>query len=119
MCVCVFAEGGAVGLSAGDRQKTLAELQSVFKATGFPYHIVPLEQVRVHVLITHIHSQGALLLPSHQNDPNIQLYLKVLTLTWTQPSSSYFQLTTSFTHFLFFICVIVFEFKMISELQCL
>ncbi|XP_076019303.1 cytoplasmic tRNA 2-thiolation protein 2 [Genypterus blacodes] len=38
-------EGGAVGQSAGDRQTKVAELQSVFKATGFPYRIVPLEQV--------------------------------------------------------------------------
>lgn len=38
-------EGGAVGASLEDRQQTVAELQAVFKATGFPYHIVPLEQV--------------------------------------------------------------------------
>uniref|UniRef100_A0A8D0APW4 Cytoplasmic tRNA 2-thiolation protein 2 n=1 Tax=Sander lucioperca TaxID=283035 RepID=A0A8D0APW4_SANLU len=38
-------EGGAVGQSVEERQRTLAELQAVFKATGFPFHMVPLEQV--------------------------------------------------------------------------
>uniref|UniRef100_A0A674NB42 Cytoplasmic tRNA 2-thiolation protein 2 n=1 Tax=Takifugu rubripes TaxID=31033 RepID=A0A674NB42_TAKRU len=38
-------EGGAVGQSVEERRKTVAELQTVFKATGFPFHIVPLEQV--------------------------------------------------------------------------
>ncbi|XP_034754078.1 cytoplasmic tRNA 2-thiolation protein 2 [Etheostoma cragini] len=38
-------EGGAVGRSLEERQRTLAELQAVFKATGFPFHMVPLEQV--------------------------------------------------------------------------
>ncbi|XP_049926664.1 cytoplasmic tRNA 2-thiolation protein 2 isoform X1 [Epinephelus moara] len=38
-------EGGAVGQSMEERQRTVAELQAVFKATGFPFHIVPLEQV--------------------------------------------------------------------------
>ncbi|XP_030297737.1 cytoplasmic tRNA 2-thiolation protein 2 [Sparus aurata] len=38
-------EGGAVGQSVKDRLRMVAELQAVFKATGFPFHIVPLEQV--------------------------------------------------------------------------
>ncbi|XP_034538290.1 cytoplasmic tRNA 2-thiolation protein 2 [Notolabrus celidotus] len=38
-------EGGATGQSAEERQRTVAELQAVFKATGLPFHIVPLEQV--------------------------------------------------------------------------
>ncbi|XP_039995342.1 cytoplasmic tRNA 2-thiolation protein 2 isoform X2 [Xiphias gladius] len=38
-------EGGAVGQTVEERQRTVAELQAVFKATGFPFHIVPLEQV--------------------------------------------------------------------------
>lgn len=46
-CVPLFPEGGAVGLSVEERRRTVAELQAVFKATGFPFHIVPLEQVSV------------------------------------------------------------------------
>ncbi|KAM9345047.1 cytoplasmic tRNA 2-thiolation protein 2 [Symphorus nematophorus] len=38
-------EGGAVGLSVEERRRTADELQAVFKATGFPFHMVPLEQV--------------------------------------------------------------------------
>ncbi|XP_031694472.1 cytoplasmic tRNA 2-thiolation protein 2-like, partial [Anarrhichthys ocellatus] len=38
-------EGGAVGQSVEDRQRMAAELQAVFKATGFPFLVVPLEQV--------------------------------------------------------------------------
>ncbi|GLD65193.1 cytoplasmic tRNA 2-thiolation protein 2 isoform X1 [Lates japonicus] len=38
-------EGGAVGQSVEERQRTVAELQAVFKATGFPFHMVPLEEV--------------------------------------------------------------------------
>uniref|UniRef100_A0A8P4G359 Cytoplasmic tRNA 2-thiolation protein 2 n=1 Tax=Dicentrarchus labrax TaxID=13489 RepID=A0A8P4G359_DICLA len=38
-------EGSAVGQSVEERRKTADELQAVFKATGFPFHIVPLEQV--------------------------------------------------------------------------
>ncbi|XP_041866781.1 cytoplasmic tRNA 2-thiolation protein 2 [Melanotaenia boesemani] len=38
-------EGGAVGRSMETRQRTVSELQSIFRATGFPFHIVPLEQV--------------------------------------------------------------------------
>lgn len=41
----LFSEGGAVGQSVEERRKTVAELQTVFKTTGFPFHIVPLEQV--------------------------------------------------------------------------
>lgn len=46
-CVSLFPEGGAVGQSVEERQRTVAELQAVFKATGFPFHILPLEQVSV------------------------------------------------------------------------
>lgn len=44
---CVFAmpEGGAVGQQAEDRRLKVAELQAVFRNTGFPFHMVPLEQV--------------------------------------------------------------------------
>lgn len=38
-------EGGAVGQSVEERQRVVSELQAVFKATGFPFHILPLEQV--------------------------------------------------------------------------
>ncbi|KAG7999860.1 Cytoplasmic tRNA 2-thiolation protein 2 [Nibea albiflora] len=38
-------EGGAVGQSVEERRRTVAELQALFRATGFPFHIVPLEQV--------------------------------------------------------------------------
>ncbi|KAM3606491.1 uncharacterized protein V6R79_017335 [Siganus canaliculatus] len=38
-------EGGAVGLSMEERQRAAAELKAVFRQTGFPFHIVPLEQV--------------------------------------------------------------------------
>ncbi|XP_056291840.1 cytoplasmic tRNA 2-thiolation protein 2 isoform X2 [Pseudoliparis swirei] len=38
-------EGGAVGQSLEDRRRTAAELRAVFKATGFPFLVVPLEQV--------------------------------------------------------------------------
>jgi len=47
VCVCVCAEGGAVGQSLEDRRRTAAELRAVFKATGFPFLVVPLEQVSV------------------------------------------------------------------------
>nr|XP_020479082.1 cytoplasmic tRNA 2-thiolation protein 2 isoform X2 [Monopterus albus] len=38
-------EGGALGQSVEERMKLGAELQAMFKATGFPFYIVPLEQV--------------------------------------------------------------------------
>ncbi|XP_070772191.1 cytoplasmic tRNA 2-thiolation protein 2 [Enoplosus armatus] len=38
-------EGGAVGQCVEERRRTVAEVQAVLKATGFPFHIVPLEQV--------------------------------------------------------------------------
>lgn len=40
-------EGGAAGQRAEDRRVKVAELQAVFKKTGFPFHILPLEQVSV------------------------------------------------------------------------
>uniref|UniRef100_A0AAQ5XZY2 Cytoplasmic tRNA 2-thiolation protein 2 n=1 Tax=Amphiprion ocellaris TaxID=80972 RepID=A0AAQ5XZY2_AMPOC len=40
-------EGGAIGQSTEERQRTVSELEVVFKATGFPFHILPLEQVSV------------------------------------------------------------------------
>ncbi|XP_019959121.1 cytoplasmic tRNA 2-thiolation protein 2 [Paralichthys olivaceus] len=38
-------EGGVVGQSVDERQRTAAELKAVFRATGFPFYVVPLEQV--------------------------------------------------------------------------
>lgn len=43
----VFPEGGAVGQSVEDRRKKVTELQAVFRETGFPFHILSLEQVSV------------------------------------------------------------------------
>uniref|UniRef100_A0A8C3A2E9 Cytoplasmic tRNA 2-thiolation protein 2 n=1 Tax=Cyclopterus lumpus TaxID=8103 RepID=A0A8C3A2E9_CYCLU len=44
--VCLHQrKGGAVGQSLEDRRRMAAELQAVFKATGFPFLVVPLEQV--------------------------------------------------------------------------
>ncbi|XP_029306319.1 cytoplasmic tRNA 2-thiolation protein 2 isoform X2 [Cottoperca gobio] len=43
--VVFIDEGGAVGQSVEERQRTVAELHAVFKATSFPFHMVPLEQV--------------------------------------------------------------------------
>lgn len=40
-------EGGAAGQRAEDRRVKVAELQAVFRNTGFPFHMVPLEQVSV------------------------------------------------------------------------
>lgn len=42
-----FPEGGAVGQRVEDRRVKVAELQAVFRKTGFPFHILPLEQVSV------------------------------------------------------------------------
>lgn len=47
MCVCFFLEGGSLNRSMEERQQTVAKLKDIFIATGFPFHIVPLEQVRV------------------------------------------------------------------------
>ncbi|KAK7877569.1 hypothetical protein WMY93_031726 [Mugilogobius chulae] len=42
----VFIDEGAVtGRSSDDRQKTNAELKTLFESTGFPFHIIPLERV--------------------------------------------------------------------------
>uniref|UniRef100_A0A8C4Q1G3 Uncharacterized protein n=1 Tax=Eptatretus burgeri TaxID=7764 RepID=A0A8C4Q1G3_EPTBU len=38
-------EGAACRLSAGERQRACAQMTDMFEATGFPYHIVTLEQV--------------------------------------------------------------------------
>ncbi|KAK1905948.1 Cytoplasmic tRNA 2-thiolation protein 2 [Dissostichus eleginoides] len=38
-------EGGAVGQSVEQRRRTVEELRAVFRATGFPFLMVPLEQV--------------------------------------------------------------------------
>ncbi|KAK3509915.1 hypothetical protein QTP70_019394, partial [Hemibagrus guttatus] len=38
-------EGGVCGQNAEKREKAAAQLESIFRNTGFPYHIVPLEQV--------------------------------------------------------------------------
>ncbi|XP_037829652.1 cytoplasmic tRNA 2-thiolation protein 2 isoform X2 [Kryptolebias marmoratus] len=38
-------EGGAVGLSKQERERTMSELRDIFRSTGFPFYILPLEQV--------------------------------------------------------------------------
>ncbi|XP_036440318.1 cytoplasmic tRNA 2-thiolation protein 2 [Colossoma macropomum] len=38
-------EGGACGQSAEERENAVALLENIFRKTGFPYHVVPLEQV--------------------------------------------------------------------------
>ncbi|XP_031425146.1 cytoplasmic tRNA 2-thiolation protein 2 [Clupea harengus] len=38
-------EGGASGQSLEERQRAASQLEHIFQATGFPYHIVPLEEV--------------------------------------------------------------------------
>ncbi|TSK20075.1 Cytoplasmic tRNA 2-thiolation protein 2 [Bagarius yarrelli] len=38
-------EGGVCGQSAEEREKTVVQLENLFRMTGFPYHIVPLEEV--------------------------------------------------------------------------
>ncbi|KAL7830938.1 hypothetical protein SRHO_G00304400 [Serrasalmus rhombeus] len=38
-------EGGACGQSAEEREKAVALLENILRKTGFPYYIVPLEQV--------------------------------------------------------------------------
>lgn len=47
----MFPEGAAIGQSVEERQRTVAELQAVFEATGFPFFILPLEQVCVELLL--------------------------------------------------------------------
>lgn len=47
----LFPEGAAIGQSVEERQRTVAELQEVFEATGFPFFILPLEQVCVELLL--------------------------------------------------------------------
>ncbi|KAL3972543.1 erythrocyte membrane protein band 4 [Sarotherodon galilaeus] len=43
--IAYIDEGAAIGQSVEERQRTVAELQAVFQATGFPFYILPLEQV--------------------------------------------------------------------------
>lgn len=43
--IAFIDEGAAIGQSVEERQRTVAELQAVFEATGFPFFILPLEQV--------------------------------------------------------------------------
>ncbi|XP_077439047.1 cytoplasmic tRNA 2-thiolation protein 2 [Vanacampus margaritifer] len=38
-------EGGALNQSVDERRQTVAKMREIFIATGFPFHIVPLEQV--------------------------------------------------------------------------
>ena len=45
--MCLDPEGGAVGQSVEHRRRTVEELRAVFRATGFPFLMVPLEQVSV------------------------------------------------------------------------
>ncbi|XP_042358638.1 cytoplasmic tRNA 2-thiolation protein 2 [Plectropomus leopardus] len=56
-------EGGAVGQSVEERQRTATELQAVFRTTGFPFHMVPLEQV------LHLPSSVVLMAPSASERP--------------------------------------------------
>lgn len=44
-CLSPSSEGAAVGQSLEERRLAVAELEALFKATGFPFHMVPLEQV--------------------------------------------------------------------------
>lgn len=41
----VLTEGGASGQSMEERERAVAQLESVFRATNYHYHIVHLEQV--------------------------------------------------------------------------
>lgn len=42
----VFIDEGAVsGHTVEDRRKTVTELKALFETTGFPFHIIPLEQI--------------------------------------------------------------------------
>ncbi|XP_061101143.1 LOW QUALITY PROTEIN: cytoplasmic tRNA 2-thiolation protein 2 [Conger conger] len=38
-------EGGACGQSLEERERSTAQLEAIFRATGYPFHTVPLEQV--------------------------------------------------------------------------
>uniref|UniRef100_A0A8C7XTB2 Cytoplasmic tRNA 2-thiolation protein 2 n=1 Tax=Oryzias sinensis TaxID=183150 RepID=A0A8C7XTB2_9TELE len=38
-------EGGALGLSLEERQRLVSELKAIFQTSGFPFHVIPLEQV--------------------------------------------------------------------------
>ncbi|XP_035273354.1 cytoplasmic tRNA 2-thiolation protein 2 [Anguilla anguilla] len=38
-------EGGVCGMSLEERDRSIAQLESIFRATGYPFHIVRLEQV--------------------------------------------------------------------------
>ena len=44
-CLSLFSEGAAIGQSMEERRMTVAALNAIFRATGFPFHVVPLEQV--------------------------------------------------------------------------
>ncbi|CAL8254108.1 unnamed protein product [Lota lota] len=91
-------EGCLLGQSMEERQKTMAQIHSLFKVTGFPYHIIPLEMVlnlpssvleSVHlatddpagnykVAVDHFMQSN----PGHSVDPNTQVHqaeLRVLT----------------------------------------
>ena len=47
MVVYSVPEGCLLGQSAEERQKTMAQINSLFKMTGFPHHIIPLEMVSI------------------------------------------------------------------------
>lgn len=40
-----FTEGAACGQSSEDREKTVAEVKRILENTGFPWHVVALEEV--------------------------------------------------------------------------
>lgn len=60
--VCV-PEGGAVGQCVEERRVKVAELQTVFRRTGFPFHVLPLEQVSVGAEASRVHSLNQHLKP--------------------------------------------------------
>uniref|UniRef100_A0A4W3IZL5 Cytoplasmic tRNA 2-thiolation protein 2 n=1 Tax=Callorhinchus milii TaxID=7868 RepID=A0A4W3IZL5_CALMI len=43
--IFTYVEGAVCGRSAEERQETLMQLEAIFQASGFPYHIVYLEEV--------------------------------------------------------------------------
>lgn len=45
LSLSVSTEGGALGQSIEMRRKKTSDLQQMFRSTGFPFYIVPLEQV--------------------------------------------------------------------------
>uniref|UniRef100_A0A3B4AFR4 Cytoplasmic tRNA 2-thiolation protein 2 n=1 Tax=Periophthalmus magnuspinnatus TaxID=409849 RepID=A0A3B4AFR4_9GOBI len=56
----VCSEGALIGRSLEDRHKTNTNIRVLFESTGFPFHIVPLEQVSLPTLVlTRPHMSGS------------------------------------------------------------